>query len=114
MQTKCIDNIYAGDEIRVRNARMSASGTVEKVNRVNIICSSSVFGNPVTFKIRKDEMIGGQVATKDGVFTITATRQVKLPTVEQVHVEAAPAEPEPFSLTGGVMLQTSMAQQRLF
>lgn len=72
MKSIKVDEIKAGDEIRVNNPRLAASGTVKKVNRVNLVIDSTFWGHPVSFKLARWELIGGQMANETGCYSITA------------------------------------------
>lgn len=78
MNTIKVTELKRGDEIRVSNPRLHATGTVKKINRVNLIIQASAFGNPVEYPIRKDELVGGHMANQTGQYEIVAgflTRQ---------------------------------------
>lgn len=62
--------ILVGDGVRVRTKDLSFLGLVIKVNRVNLVLSSSVWGNPVEYNIRKTDCIGGQVDRKGNILSI--------------------------------------------
>lgn len=59
------DQIIPGDGVRVRKSHLSFLGWVVKIGRVNLTIASQVWGNPVEYKVRKDDCLGGQV-DRDG------------------------------------------------
>lgn len=70
MTSMSIDQIVVGDGVRVRNRDLSFLGEVVKVNRVTLRISSSVWGNPIKYDVKKSDCVGGQIDRGGEIFTL--------------------------------------------
>lgn len=63
-------SLQVGDDIIVRTARISATGTISKVNRTTVEVSSSVFGKPVSYRLSMGDMSGGTLSRGKQVYQL--------------------------------------------